>query len=315
MHEGITFVDGKDLYTEYGLYVTFGGWNSFIAWPSLKQYDSNDWQEEDGIEADLSAPRLAGQDGVVSFASDGQWSRFGLFVDYLSDGAYHTFDDRLLGRQFKLRLTQGQSRDPDTRLGFAQLQFANDFSPFADDYKRPELTNGLNLSTTDYTLDDRYLSAYGVRVLKGTLAEVEKTPVVKTALKRDIKTQAGVLYDDKNVVYKAKDVKLSCLMRASSLGELWSNWYALLWDLIQPGERLLYVDANGQEFPCCYKSCSVEEFYPTGKIWLRFSLTVTFLHDFRIDDNPCLADEEYIWMSTEAGDCLIDMAPIKNNTK
>ena len=52
------FIDGNDAYLQYGVYVTSGGFNELVAFPPLKSVDSNDWQEEDGVEADLSAPVL-----------------------------------------------------------------------------------------------------------------------------------------------------------------------------------------------------------------------------------------------------------------
>ena len=58
MMEGRLFIDGGDAYLQYGAYVVNGGWNELVAYPPLKPVESNDWQEEDGIEADLSAPVL-----------------------------------------------------------------------------------------------------------------------------------------------------------------------------------------------------------------------------------------------------------------
>ena len=51
---GRFYIDGKDAFTEYGIYVQEGGYNELVAFPPLKAVTSNDWQEEDGIEPDLS---------------------------------------------------------------------------------------------------------------------------------------------------------------------------------------------------------------------------------------------------------------------
>ena len=85
------------------------------------------------------------------------------------------------------------------------------------------------------------------------------------------------------LTYKSKDVKLKCLMRAETLDGLWRNYDALLYDLTQPEERMLTVNELKQDFPCYYKSCQVSDFYPNGKIWLAFTLTLTFTRDFRIN--------------------------------
>ena len=97
-------------------------------------------------------------------------------------------------------------------------------------------------------------------------------------------------------------------MRAESLDGLWRNYDALLYDLIRPGERLLGVEALKQEFPFYYKSCQVTKFEPTGRIWLQFSLTVTFTHDLRIGkENILLASEDGLLIFTQDNTNAVDM--------
>ena len=99
-------------------------------------------------------------------------------------------------------------------------------------------------------------------------------------------------------------------MRAETLDELWRNYDALLFDLTRPDERLLEVSSLEQEFPCHYKSASVSEFYPEDKIWLRFTLTLTFTHSFRLNgDDYVLASEDGIIIFTQDGENAIEMLP------
>ena len=271
--KGRLYIDGKDIYSEYGVYVVKGGWNELIAYPPLKSVESNDWQEMDGIEADLSSPMLDTREIQLKVAFTGLDSRFFALIRHLSDGAYHTFDCRHIERTYRLRLVAQPNLAVAHALGTTTLKLADDFPLHDYTYKKP----ASNMAAyNDYTFDGMKFTAYGVRVLKGTLDEVIKMPTVKTNLLRNISTQAGVLYDGKNVSYKSKDVKINCLMRADTLEELWRNYDALLYDLIRPNERKLWVDELGQEFIFYYKSCQVTEFYPTDKIWLQFILTVTF---------------------------------------
>ena len=101
-------------------------------------------------------------------------------------------------------------------------------------------------------------------------------------------------------------------MRAKNLTEFWRNYNALLFDLVRPGERSLYADSTGYEYPCYYKSCSVTEFYPTGKIWFKFDLTLVFT-SFRIeDDEYLLASESGEWIMTEDGEFAIDLRELTN---
>ena len=273
MMTGRLYIDGKDIYAEYGVYVVQGGWNELIAYPPLKPIDNNDWQEEDGTEVDLSAPVLDTREIQLKVAFTELDSRFFALIRHLSDGAYHTFDCRYIERTYTLRLVAQPNLAVAHALGTTTLKFADDFPLLGYTYEKP----ASNIATyNDYTFDGRLFTDYGVRVLKGTLDEVKKTPTVKTNLLRNISTQMGVLYDGKNVTYKSKDVKINCLMRADTLNELWRNYDALLYDLILPNTHNLWVRELNKEFPFYYKSCQVTEFYPTDKIWLQFTLTVTF---------------------------------------
>ncbi|MCC8036700.1 MAG: hypothetical protein LIP02_00965 [Bacteroidales bacterium] len=71
MKTGSLYVDGYDVYKQFGMYVVSGGWNELVAYPPLKTVNYNDWQEEDGIEADLSAPVLNTREVSIKFAISG----------------------------------------------------------------------------------------------------------------------------------------------------------------------------------------------------------------------------------------------------
>ena len=92
---------------------------------------------------------------------------------------------------------------------------------------------------------------------------------------RNIKTVTGAIYDGVNVHYQTKDAKLNLLFRAATLEELWNNFDALLFNLTRPYEHVLAVTATEEAFYCSYKSCSVQEFFPDGQIWLMVRLTLT----------------------------------------
>lgn len=275
---GRFYIDGKDAYRKWGVYVVSGGWNELIAYPPLKSVDYNDWHEEDGIEADLSNPKLDTKEASLKIAYNGSYRLFVDFIALLSDRAYHEFNCAFIGRRYTLRMTQVPNLDHAQALGFATIKLSND-SPLKDyRYKAP---SSRIMRTEDYLIDGLPFTDYGCRILQGSLSEVMKTSAVKQNLLRNIASQSGAIYDDAAVTFKSKDVKLNCLMRAETLDELWRNYDALLFDLIRPDERLLEVSELGRQFPCFYKSASVSEFYPEDKIWLLFTLTLTFTHSFR----------------------------------
>lgn len=305
MMSGRLYIDGQDVYKQFSMYVTDNGYNELIAMPPLKSVTSNDWQEEDGIETDLSAPVLNNREIAVRFALPGLFSRYLAFIEYLSDGAYHEFNFARIKRTFTLRLVSSSNADLAKMFGFVTLKFADDFPMKDYEYKVP---NSSMPTANDYTIDGDSFTDYGMRILQGSLTEVQKLPSVKTNLLRNLKCSNGAIYDAKNVTYKSKDVKLYCLMRANTLDELWRNYDALLYDLIRPNERLLWVDELDKEFPCHYKSCSVQEFFPEDKIWLKFTITLVFT-SFRFDGEEfILSAEDNQVIITEQNENSIDLS-------
>lgn len=309
MKTGALYVDGYDVYKQFGMYVVEGGYNELVAFPPLKDVEKNDWQEEDGIEADLSSPVLNTREVSIKFAISGLYSSLFDFLDILSDGAYHTFSCAEIGRIYRLRLTQQPNLKAIKLLGQATLKFADDFPLDGYTYKVPYSSV---MYSSDYTFDGLPFTSYGLRILKGSYDEIVRSAVVKTNLLRNIPTQQGVEYDAKQVTYKSKDVKLYCLMRAENLDELWRNYDAFLFDLIRPNERTLWVDDLEREFLFHYKSCQVTKFCATDRIWLQFTLTVTFTQDFRIgEEDIVLASEDGIVVFTEDGTFAIELRPDK----
>ena len=140
MKTGALYVDGYDVYKQFGMYVVEGGYNELVAFPPLKDVEKNDWQEEDGIEADLSAPVLNTREVSIKFAISGLYSSLFDFLDVLSDGAYHTFSCAEIGRVYRLRLTQQPNLKAIKILGQATLKFADDFPLDGYSYKEREDT-------------------------------------------------------------------------------------------------------------------------------------------------------------------------------
>lgn len=304
MMRGRLYIDGKDAFIEYGAYVREGGYNELVAYAPLKKVHYDEWPESDGAEADLTAPRLDTKTFKMSLALTGAFYRLGGLIESLSDRAYHTFDFRSIHRTYRLRLVSHTDIKTAYQLGLITLQFADDFP--LDGYKYVAPSSSVS-ECLDYELDDVPMTAYGVRVLNGTLDEIKKSPAVKQNLLKNIKTLNGAIYDGEVVFFKTKDVKIKCLMRANTLDELWRNYDALLYNLIQPEERRLYVDDMVEEYPCHYKSCQVSKFYPSGKIWLEFTLTLVFT-SFRLrDEDYLLATEDNMLVITEDGENAIEL--------
>jgi hypothetical protein len=270
---GNLYIDGQDIYSLYRVLVSESGYKDLAAFPPLKAVDSNDWAEENGAECDLSAPVLDTRELSIRFAFHGDNDLFLSFVELLSDGAYHDFYFSDLGKTYRLRLVSQADMNQLHPLRVFSLRFADDFPLLGYTYLAPQ--SGI-VPRSGYKLDGKDLSTYGMYVLRGSDAEVCKMPAVKTNLLQNMKSKSGAVYDGRTVVFQTKQVKLNCLMRAETVGGFWRNRDALLFDLIRPGERKLYVGSTGLEYACYYNSCSANNVSFLGKIWFGFSVTLTF---------------------------------------
>jgi hypothetical protein len=302
---GNLYIDGQNVYSLYRVFVTKDGYKEMVTFPSLKKLESNDWAEEDGEEFDLSSPVLDSRELSINFSFHGNTARFGNLIELLSDGAYHNFNFTEIEKTFRLRMVSQPNMSQIGTLGIFTLKFADDFPLANYNYVAP-LSKWV--FQTGYELDERDLSEYGVYVLNGSEVEILKSPTVKMNLLQDFKNKSGAIYDGNAVVFHTKEVKLNCLMRSTTLTEFWRNYNALLYDLSRPNERVLYVDLTGYEYPCYYKSCSVVEFSPIGKIWFQFSLVLVFT-SFRVEGEEfILATEDGMMIISEQGDYVIDLS-------
>lgn len=301
---GKTYIDGIDIYSTYGVFITRGGYNGLVTFPPLKKPDVNDWQEESGVEVDLTDLKLDTKEFSISFAAHRQL-KVQDFILQLSDGAYHEFDLREIGQVITLRMTSQPSREIMQNLELFSLNFADDY-PLADyTYAAPEAS--FPISQLGYAIGDKRLSDYGAWILQGTESEMRKAPSVKQNLLINNNSVAGVSYDPEAVTFQAKDVNINLSMMAASLEEFWKNYKALLYDLTKVGENSIYSELTEEEYLFYYKSARVSEFSPSGKkIWCDFSITITLTNFDLTPDLVLLCTEDGVFISTE-DDFFINM--------
>lgn len=315
--KGQLYIDGKDVFTELGVATLQGNYGELAAFPPLKAVKSNDWPEEDGREFDLSSVALNTKDITLEFGFFNEW-KFNSFVNLLSNMGYHDFRFPHLGRTFRLRLSSQNSFEMYSRTQRSKFTFANDF-PRPEDYVYRQPSNPLPMPK-GYELDSVDLSEYGILVLKGSNAEILKTPAVKKNLLQNFKREEGAVYDGEYVKFQTKDVNLKCLMRAPDIDTFWRNRDAFLHDLTglsaktddegyeySDAERIFYVDEWSEGYPCYYKSCKTEHFSPLGGIWWEFTLTLVFTCFHLEDTEYLLASEEGEFIITEDEEYFIDL--------
>lgn len=312
--KGRLYIDGVDIWSEFKVAITDGGYNGLISAPNLKPIDYIDWLEEDGIEADLSNPVLDTKEFDMSFGCMDNDKKDD-FIHFITTTPYHDFEFKEIEADRKLRLVSEQSKYTISTAQTFSLSFADDFPDKSlvkyvdvwgtEDGKIIMTEDEINAIIKDevlalnssssklgekessidyyqqYYLDGIPFSAYGVTLLDGCYDEVTKIPSVKKNLLMNYRNKAGAKYDNSWVKFQAKDVTLKCCLRANSLKEFWNNYNSLIRALIQPHERKLHVVVANDTFSCFYKSCKTTFFtIIQDSVWYEFALTLTFT-DFR----------------------------------
>ena len=277
MFENRLYINGIDAFLRYGVLLAQGGINDLLKYPTRKAYLYNDWFEQEGIDADLSEPLFEPKEVNLTFYASSD-SNLEEFVTDLTRGVYHTFEDKLLQREFKLRLLKQTAVSLVNGFYFTTIAFADDFTAEEMTRNSSYPVSSALLPDTGYTIDGVNLRDFDVAVLQGTDESLRNIIEVKQNVLHNSKYSNALVYDEKQgyLTPTAKDATLKCLMRAENLEDLWNNWQALFSLLIRQGYRTLGKD-NLQSYMFVYKSCEIPLFYPTDKIWLEFNLTITII--------------------------------------
>lgn len=305
---GKYFVDNIDIYTQFGVVIKTGGYNDLLTFPALKEPAKNDWPEEDGIEVDLESPILQPKTVSIPFMTTSQTKAANDFISFISKPGYRTLRIADLNREWTLRMdSQGENKF-DSQLTEFSLQFTDDIPSQSrkDVYSRP-LNGGIPIIDTGYELDGIPFSRYGIVVEEG-LNDILKSPTIKQNLTRTFLTSDGQEYDEDVVVFNSKSVTFKCCFITSSVARFWECYTAFFNDLIQPGERLLYCDHTGEEYPCFYRKSSnfnIEQMH--GRFVCTFNLTLEFI-SFRIHETEyLLTTEDNRHIVLEDGETMVDL--------
>jgi len=301
---GLTTIDGIDIYVEFGAFVS--SYADMIAFPSLKEPDFNDWHEDDGIDVDMLEPALDSKEFDLQFGIS-EFNNIDALLELLSDGAYHTFVFNEIEITKSLRLTSHPKNKVLISLGEFTLKFADDFplEGFVPDTSSP------TLSVAGFEIDNKdFLSYYNVQVLDGIKEELSKAPDVKENLYVNVKRVSGATYDDGIASFKEKKLEMKCLYHTDieNAGRYWwQNYYNLLYDMVQPQQRILYVDYQQNEHSFYYDSSKVSKLKIIGnRIWIEFSLFL-ILTNYRVGVDKVLSTEDGKIIILEDRICAIDL--------
>lgn len=265
------YINDLDIYATYGLYIAEGSYAKMIQWPALKDVPVTDWHEYDGVEPDLDNVALDSREFTLHFAGTTSESKVEAFMSALRSRVYHNLSTNI-GRNYTVRLVSAEPAQWADDLCKISIRFADDFPLRGYEYEAPSSSI---LTEQLFIIDDIPLAQYGIVVLDGTRAQLEQMPDIKPNLTRSTMWENGVMYDgDGQVTRNSYSPRIRCLMRASTLGELWRNYDALLYQLSQSGKHYLIDRYKTMQYAFYYESCNVRGFYPEGKIWLEFDIVV-----------------------------------------
>lgn len=323
MTTGRFYIDGKDAYAAYGVFVANNGYTGLISFPPYKELDKNDFEEENGIDVDLTSPAFSVREFAITFYSKDYWKTVD-FIALISDGSYHEYNFAEAGCRLRLRLLSSPQKKIFKVMENFSMTFADDFP--MKDYSHLAPEPGGIPKQTSYEIDGVPLSDYGVYLLDGSDGEIIKMPAVKKNLLIDLPGQSGAIYDGENVVFQKKDVALKCWMRSKNVSTMWQNLNALVYDLTKLTEKMdeegykfddagrtFYSETLEEEFPCYYNGLSATKFQllSGGRAWLEFTLTLTFT-SFVLDGVEYLLSTEAGELITTEDDFFIDLKDYAN---
>ena len=310
------YIDGENARSRFGVWVTRGGYNDLLTFPALKEPEENDWPEEDGVEVDLSDPKLEEKEITLTFLADTNTAATDLVAylgqvreDVLSEEkstvfspkkydfsrqkvrlsedesttlprAAHLFRIPSLNREWRLRLSDHPSNAVYPIQTAFSLKFVEDVParPVAAGLPTP----GVRLPESRYQLDGTPFSSYGV-VIDISRSALLKAPAAKLNMNRKVQTEDGQIYDADHLVFQKKEATFNCHFKAVSIEAFWACYDAFFAALIQPGERQLYVEEIGKAFPCYYKNSSAFKVLTiAGPVVVSFGLTLVFTR-FRLE--------------------------------
>lgn len=298
-------IDGIDI-KEYGITAARGHVSSLLSYPDMRSPDSQEWAEYDGVEVDLSDPKLKERSIDISFSADSIESAES-FIARLSATGYRNVEIPLLDKSWRLRYVSQSEPELYSNGAVFTVKFADDF---------PLIPNALRSGhgipvppTSKYYIDGVNLSEYGLLVLQAK-PSLYKAPELRESLKVTNNVMNGVIYDVDMANFKPKDVTFRMAFYVDSISRLMRNHAAFFNALTAPDERVLSSSYMIEEPKFYYKSASNFEFsYHDTFSLLEFDLTMVFTSSRPSLLDILLATEIWELVVTEDGVSFIDLSP------
>lgn len=260
---GSCIIDGIDIYTDFGAYITKGGDVDLMSFPERKTPESNDWFEYSGIDVDLTESYFNNKKVRISFFLKSEYSRefvrkLDAFYRLLSAKGYRNVYVRELNTTFELRYLscpeyehRGFFSKSGMKSAIITVEFSQD-DPFQ--FIDLSILNPINprQSLTCVSINSIDLSQFGIivnKIYSGALI----LPGQKDVLLRESDTMSGIIADiNGDTTYKQFSFTLSCTMLAPSLSEFIINYSALFNTLNSTDSLSLKLVALPKTIKCYY---------------------------------------------------------------
>jgi hypothetical protein len=284
-------IDGVDVLAAYGAYpISYEG---VFGWPAFKELKTIDWADEDGVEADLSNPKLQPYTFTLPFAIRENWGGFWAFI---TSAQTHTFRFETLGIEKQLRIVGCSSFEVIGDMGYLTIEVSDDAPMEGYTYEAPKSTIELSHKEGEAYIDNVDVIEYGCVLLAGALDSINKPSNYKEALAVNVSNISGVVFDkEAPVVERSKQVIITLLLRANSTEEFWRNYKALQYDITRPKAR--DIDVFGELQVCYYNSMAVKYVsaprFGGDSMWAEISII------FNTMAPPC-------FLAAEGGELIVD---------
>lgn len=263
-------------------HVAEGGSRELWQFAPLKAPKWQEWQEEDGAEADLSTPRLDAKSGTLILlcaSNEDKASVQRLCIKPRRQTRPET--PRTLYIQAP-ELVQGQEVIPTAvkaeheggEWWVLSINYTQHQQLLPDRDVQP-----LNTSlpeADDFRIDGIKISDFGARVLEGSTYPFAFLPMREWSITKHplLSGQQPDLYAETR--YKTHEVTMHLFWKADTLQRLWSNRKAFLARLTLEGERTIAVRDLGTAYKAVYKSENITAFYPSDN-WIESDITFTII--------------------------------------
>lgn len=260
-------IDGVDISARYGIYFLRGGNKSVVNPPKLKPFPVVDWKDRDGLDYDTSAPLFEERKITVNLYAKSK-ELYVEFINYIYSTSCKVWNFEGVGYSLFLRLiSQGEVKVFCQGYSFS-LVLSED-TPFAWYVYQPPVAiheqQGLSI-------DNKDLSYYGIKLLRGCDADLAKAFTIKENIKINSKYTNGIKYPNNRLVKGTKTIKIHCLLR----GEVLRNMNACFSDMSASGYR--YLKYNERQFNCLLKGFEIADFDYTIK-WLKLNINIEIIKE------------------------------------